>query len=276
MNKKIVAALSVALCVSVFAFTGCGNSEDSSATDPLADGVLSFGVEDTYVPMEYRDENNETVGFDIDLGNAIGEELGVEVNWVSTAWDGIFTGLNNKQYDAILSCTSLTEERSENFAMTDPYIANGIVIVSGSASDPAETAQDLEGKTVGVQIENTADYAAQSMIDNDGVNFTIKRFDSMLDCFAALEGQSIDYVLCDEPVAAFYTAQNPDKYSITSEPLSNEPIAITCRKDDTDFRDQLNETIQSLKDDGTMAELSEKWFGKDITGNISTELKTYE
>jgi len=276
MKKSFLAILVGLLLLVPMVLTGCGSSESSDVEDPLADGVLSIGTNDTYVPLEFRDDNNEMVGFDIDLGNAIGEELGVDVEWVSTAWDGIFTGLDAKQYDIIISGVSLTEEREENFAMTDPYISNGIVIVSGTSVTPATEARDLEGQMVGVQLETTADIAAQDMQTVDGVEFTLKQFDSAMDAFSALEGQTIDYVICDEPVAAFYAAQKPDKYTITSDVLSNEPIAIACRKEDTAFRDQINGAIATLIDDGTMAELSETWFGKDITENISTELKTYE
>ncbi len=342
-KKKLVGiALGLAL-VSAITFAGCGGKTEQQE-DPLADGKLSFGVEDSYVPLEFRDDNNKTVGFDIDLGDAIGKELGVEVEWVSTAWDGIFNGLNAKQYDAVLSGTSITEERKEGFNMTDPYITNGIVIVSrkdGTQATKAEDlkgktigvqiettadiaaeamktkqgvdmtinkfdsildafaalegksidyivvderkdgtqatkAEDLKGKTIGVQIETTADIAAEAMKTKQGVDMTINKFDSILDAFAALEGKSIDYIVVDEPVAAFYTAKKPDVYGISSEILSNEPIGITIRKTDTEFCTTINDTLKKLREDGTMKTLSEKWFGKDITENINTDIKTIE
>lgn len=274
-KKKLVGiALGLAL-VSAITFAGCGGKTEQQE-DPLADGKLSFGVEDSYVPLEFRDDNNKTVGFDIDLGDAIGKELGVEVEWVSTAWDGIFNGLNAKQYDAVLSGTSITEERKEGFNMTDPYITNGIVIVSRKDGTQATKAEDLKGKTIGVQIETTADIAAEAMKTKQGVDMTINKFDSILDAFAALEGKSIDYIVVDEPVAAFYTAKKPDVYGISSEILSNEPIGITIRKTDTEFCTTINDTLKKLREDGTMKTLSEKWFGKDITENINTDIKTIE
>jgi polar amino acid transport system substrate-binding protein len=79
--------------------------------------------------MEFKDEKNELVGFDVDLAKAIGEKLGLQVEFVSTAWDGIFTSLNTDKFDAIISSISVNEERQKNFALTKPYIANAQVIV---------------------------------------------------------------------------------------------------------------------------------------------------
>jgi len=91
--------------------------------------VLKIGVDDTYPPMEYKNDKNETIGFDIDLAREIGRELGLTVEFVSTAWDGIFTSLNTDKFDAIISSVSINEEREKNFALTKPYVSNAQVIV---------------------------------------------------------------------------------------------------------------------------------------------------
>ena len=109
---------------------------DGAATETTGKGsvpsgmkVLKVGVDDVYPPMEYKDKDNNTVGFDVDLAKAIGEKLGLEVQFVSTAWDGIFTSLNTDKFDCIISSVSVNEERQKNFALTKPYIANAQVIV---------------------------------------------------------------------------------------------------------------------------------------------------
>lgn len=275
MKKKFLCLTLAMMFIAALCLAGCGGSS-SSQNDPLADGVLKIGTNDTYVPLEYRDNNNNLVGFDIDLGNAIGDALGVKVEWVSTAWDGIFNGLDAGQYDCILSGTSITEERKKAYSMSDPYLSNGIVIVSRNDGTPATQATDLNGKKVGVQLETTADIAAQAMIDKEGNTMQLNKYDAMLDAFAALEGKSIDYIMTDEPVGEFYTSLKPDVYSVTSGILTNEPIGITSRKGDTDFAKKLNDTLKQLQDNGKMAELSQKWFHKDSTKNIDTTIKTIE
>lgn len=259
MKKKVFSLSVLLILIAVFTFAGCGGGNKAQSTDPLEDGVLKIGTNDTYVPLEYRDEENKIVGFDIDLGDAIAKELGVKSEWVSTAWDGIFTGLDAGQYDCIISGTSITEDRQKSYNMSDPYLTNGIVIVSRN-DDPnkATKATDLNGKKVGVQLETTADIAAKAMIEKDGNTMQLSQFDGMLDAFAALEGKTIDYILTDEPVGSFYTALKPDVYSVTSDILSNEPIGVTSRKADTEFATKINETLKKLQDNGTMAELSNK------------------
>lgn len=273
MKKKKLAVLCIVVCAcAAFCFAGCGTKQE----DPIADGTLSIGTNATYVPLEYRDDQNNLVGFDKDLGDALAQKLGVKSEWVDTAWDGIFNGLGSGQYDCIISGVSITSERQKNFYMTDPYIANGIVIVSRKDGTAATKASDLNGKKVGVQIETTADTAAEAMKTNDGNTMEISKFDGMMDAFAALEGKTVDYILTDEPVGQYYTSLKPDVYSVTSDSLSNEPIGICMKKGDTEFGDKVNQALKDLKDDGTMAKLSQKWFKKDLTQNISTDLKTIE
>lgn len=109
---------------------------DGAATEKVGTGsfpadkkVLKVGVDDVYPPMEYKDDKNVTVGFDVDLAKEIGKRLGMEVEFVSTAWDGIFTSLNTDKFDCIISSVSINEDRQQNFALTKPYIANAQVIV---------------------------------------------------------------------------------------------------------------------------------------------------
>ena len=274
--KKKLAALGVLLLCAMLVLTGCSSS--SSSDDPLADGVLTIAVDDTYLPMEFRDDNNDLVGFDIDLGNALAEQLGVKAEFVTVAWDGIFTGLTSNQYDVIISSTSITPERQESYSQSDPYIANGIVIVSRvDDTSKATTFEELAGSTVGVQLETSADVAAQTLQEETGTDITLKQFDGMLDAFSALEGKQIDYVMTDEAVAQYYVAQKPETFVIsTTTPLTNEPISVTARKEDTALTEKINEALKKLKEDGTLKSISEKWLGADMTSDIDTTLNVIE
>ena len=274
--KKKLAALGVLLLCAMLVLTGCSSS--SSSDDPLADGALTIAVDDTYLPMEFRDDNNDLVGFDIDLGNALAEQLGVKAEFVTVAWDGIFTGLTSNQYDVIISSTSITPERQESYSQSDPYIANGIVIVSRvDDTSKATTFEELAGSTVGVQLETSADVAAQTLQEETGTDITLKQFDGMLDAFSALEGKQIDYVMTDEAVAQYYVAQKPETFVIsTTTPLTNEPIGVTARKEDTALTEKINEALKKLKEDGTLKSISEKWLGADMTSDIDTTLNVIE
>lgn len=275
-KKRLILALMVSM-FSLVLFAGCGQSAGNTAEeDPLADGVLRVAVDDTYLPMEFRDDQNNLVGFDIDLANALAEDLGVSVEFESVAWDGIFNGLNSKQYDAIISSTSITPERQEGFNQTNPYVSNGIIIVSKKGAEPVTDMNGLNGKRVGVQLATTADEATQKLAEQNNITMDYKQFDGMLDAFTALEGNQIDNVVTDVGVAMYYVAQKPDVFVVTSEVLTNEPIAITVRKGDDGFTEKLNESLKNLQGNGTMTEISMKWFGEDMTSDIDTELNVVE
>ncbi len=279
MKKKFFALLATLLCFTML-LAGCGNSSNSSSSDPLADGKLNIAVDDTYLPMEFRNDKNELVGFDIDLAEALSKKLGVEADIQTVAWDGIFTGLTSNQYDVIISSTSITPERQKNYAQSDPYISNGIVIVGRTDypdGEKATTFQELEGKTVGVQLETSADIAAQKLESETGTKVNLKQFDGMLDAFSALEGKQIDYVMTDVGVAKYYVSQKPETFVITTTaPLSNEPIGVTARKDEQELIDKINEALKELREDGTLKQISEKWFGEDMTSDIDTDLNVIE
>ncbi|MGV8907248.1 MAG: ABC transporter substrate-binding protein [Acetobacterium sp.] len=276
MKRKLLALSVVIMMVFALVLTGCSSGGEAVKEDPLADGVLSIGVDDTYLPMEFRNDQNELIGFDIDFSNALSKELGVTPEFKTVAWDGIFNGLNAKQYDVVISSTSVTPERQKAFSMSDPYVANGIVLVSRKDATPVTTFKELEGKTLGAQIETTADIAAEKLKTQDGVNVEIKKFDGMLDAFAALQGKQIDNVITDIGVAMYYVAQNPDLYIVSSDVLTNEPIGVTARIDDTEMTATINAAIKKLQDDGTLTEISMKWFGKDMSTGIDTNLIVIE
>lgn len=276
MKRKLLGLSLVVLLLSALVLTGCSSGGAKISEDALADGVLSVGVDDTYLPMEFRNDQNELVGFDIDFANALAAELGVKAEFQTVAWDGIFNGLNAKQYDAIISSTSITPDRIKGFSMSDPYVANGIVIVSRKDATPVKTFKELEGKILGAQIETTADIAAEKLKVDESVNVEIKKFDGMLDAFAALQGKQIDNVITDVGVAMYYVAQNPDLYVVSSEVLTNEPIGITARLADTATTEKFNEAIKTLQESGKMTEISMEWFGEDMTKDIDTKLVVIE
>lgn len=273
MKKKLtIISLVACLLFAAGMLAACGSG---SSADPLADGVLTIGTNATYTPYEYRDDDNKLVGFDKDLGDALAKELGVKAKWKDVEFDSIFNGINSGQYDVGIACISLTKERKQNFAMSDPYIGNGIVIVSRTGDNEATTIDQLKGQKVGVQNGTTADSAAQDLNKNQDLDMDLQKYDSMVDAFTSLEAQNIDYILTDKGVGDYYTALKPDVYKVTSDALSNEPVAITCRKANTELRDKINDALDSLKEDGTYGELTEKWFGEDLTNQkIDTKLKS--
>lgn len=164
---------------------------------------LTIGVDDTYPPMEYRNEDMELVGFDIDFAKALGEELGIEVEFIPTAWDGIFAGLMSNKYDVIISSVSMTPERLQGFEFSNPYLANGQVIVVKEGDDSINSVEDLAGKKVGVQFQTTADIAASKQ--KETIDFELTQYDDIIQTFSDLKIGRLDAIVVDYAVAIEYT-----------------------------------------------------------------------
>ena len=269
MKKKLFVFLLVLLMV--LAVASCGKSTSDML---ITKGVLTVGIEPEYPPMEYKDDSGNLVGFDVDMANEIASRMGVDIQFVEMAWDGIFMGLDAQKYDVVISSVSITQDRIDagEFLLTDPYMNNGQYIVVRSDSDEIATAEGLEGLTVGVQFATTADEACAKQ--QATTSFDVIQYDTVQQAFLALEAGYVDAVVVDSMVAIDYVNNNPDTFKITSAQLTNEPLGIAVGKGNQDLVDQLNDIIAEMHNDGTLTQLSEKYLGGyDATTDIDTELK---
>lgn len=244
-------------------------SEDTAATNSLTieDGILQVGMEMGYPPMEYLDEDGTTpIGFDVDVAKAIGEELGLEVKFLNTAWDGIFASLDSDRFDCIISGVSIKPDREANYNLTKPYIANRVVMVTAKDSK-LTTPQDLSGKSVAVQTETTADDYMKELQAN-GLDVEILPYDRVIQCFDDLKVGRVEAVVTDSVVAAYYMGTDADKYLTAWESEEAEPMAICMKKGNDTLTEEIEKAVDTLYENGTMAELSIKYFGKDVTQGV--------
>ncbi len=241
------------LCILVVSpvFAG-GSSEQEDITK------ITVASDCTWPPMEYISEDKEIVGFDIDMLKAIEEEIGVQIEVKNTAWDGIFAGLANGNYDAVCSSVTITEERQKAMDFTEPYINAGQVLIVQKSTEGVTTLDDLEGKDVGAQIGTTG---AIQIGEHEGT--PLKTYDEIGLAVADLDNGRIAGVVCDSPIAANYALQN-EKYSgslkIVGEPFTEEYFGIAVKKGNDEVLDLLNQGIQKVKADGTLEELRVKWL----------------
>ncbi len=254
--------LSIILLLVMILTTACGQK----STDKL-----TIGVDDSYPPMEYVDDDGNLVGFDIDFAKALADELDVEIEFVSTAWDGIFVGLQAQKYDVIISSVSITEKRLESYDVSTPYLANGQVIVVAADGPDIATIEDLGGLNVGVQIDTTSHNSASEV--QKTVDFNLAPYDQIVQTFLELKTGRLDAIVVDSMVALEYIKNEPNTYKISSAQLSNEPIAVYFKKDSNEkLLADVNAAIKKLQDSGKLKDISIQWFGTDFTSNINTEL----
>lgn len=270
--------LSVLLAMSLgFAVVGCGstasnnNSSSEATTETGANNTTSgekiiIGLDDQFPPMGFRDENNEIVGFDIDLAKVAGEKMGVDVEFQPIDWDSKELELNSGKIDLIWNGFSITDERKETMDFTEPYLDNKMIIIVNEGSD-IKTKADLAGKNVGIQDGSSAvDAVEKDDIHNDFSS--MPTYDTNILALSDLEVGRIDAVVADQVVVKYYLSQNPDKkFVILDDDFGSEVYGVAAKKGNTELINKLQTAFDELSEDGTSAEISKKWFGEDIVAH---------
>ncbi len=229
----------------------------STLEEIKARGKIYIGTDATYPPMEFHDESGEIVGFDIDLGRAIAEELGVEAVFIDTAWDGIFPALDAGKFDIIISSTSITEERLKSKEMSDPYYVTSQAIAVRKDNETIRGPEDLRGKIVAVQIGTTGDLAVSEM---EGV--TVKRFDTIDKAYMEVLNGRADAVVNDLSEVAYRMKMLPDMKIVATFREGEEKYGVTMRKGDVELLAAINEALRRIKASGKYDEIYRKWFGE--------------
>ena len=281
MKKVGSVVISIILCLGLLAACGSGNSGTSggsggassdaaagdSAYSTIKEGTLMVGIEIGYPPMEYFDEDGKTpIGFDVEMATALAEDMGLELELIDTAWDGIFAGVDTDKYDVVISSVSWTEDRNDKMLLSKTYIANAPVLVVPIESEIADI-QDLAGKSVAVQMETTADYLVQEYVTG-GLDTEVKQFDKVINAFDELKAGRTDAVCTDSVVAAFYLGDDAANYKTVWEAEEKEPICMAFKKGNDGIKAAVEASLDNIKASGKLAEIANKYFGTDSVINV--------
>ena len=235
-------------------------AEDDSLQKVLDSGKFILGLDATFKPMGYTDENDNIVGFDIDVAEEVCARLGVELVKQPIDWDTKEQDLDAGKIDCIWNGMSINASRAEVMNLSEPYMENAMVFVVANGSSVASQA-DLDGKTVAVQSGSTA----QEILEGSDLNVTETALATNVECLQQLELNLVDAVFMDSVVANYEIKETGKDYVILSDGLEAEEYAIGFRKNDNALRDKVQETLSEMKADGKLGEISTKWFGSDIT-----------
>lgn len=234
--------------------------EDNSLQKVLDSGEFILGLDATFKPMGFTDENDQIVGFDIDCAEEVCARLGVTLVKQPIDWDTKEQDLDAGKIDCIWNGMSVNASRQEIMNLSEPYMKNEMVFVVTAGSSIASQA-DLDGKTVAVQSGSTA----QEILQNAGLNITENALATNVECLQQLELNLVDAVFMDSVVANFEIKESGKDYVLLADGLEEEEYAIGFRKNDQALRDKVQEILSEMKADGKLGEISEKWFGSDIT-----------
>ena len=261
--KKIVSLLLTAIML-----LGCCTAFADAATDDsyqkiLDKGQLIMGLDDSFPPMGYRDEDGDIVGFDVDVATEVCNRMGVELVLQPISWSAKVMELNSGNIDCIWNGFTITEELQEQITFSEPYLSNTQVIVVRGDSD-IQTLDDLAGKSLGVQAGSSAVAALDENPDfRDSV--TVNEFSDNMTAMLDLENGGLDAVLVDVIVAGYYFSQHDSDLRQLDESLASEEYGVGFRKDDLSLVENVNRILNEMAEDGTLAEISTKWFDSDIT-----------
>jgi polar amino acid transport system substrate-binding protein len=245
-----------------------GGSKQSGAAAggslTIKPGVLTVGMEIGYPPMEYLDSNGNPTGFDVQMAFSIARKLGLTVELVDTAWDGIFAGVETGKYDCIISSVTITEARQQAHNFTKPYIGNtqALVLLKDSKIT-ARSPEELSGLGVAYQAETTSDiYMAQ--LGEKGLKFTPYEYDKVINCFDELKLGRVDAIVCDSLVAVDYIAPVDSPFEIVWQGTADEVFGICLKKGNDALTAAIDKALDELFADGTMLRLSQETFKMDM------------
>jgi len=255
------------IVIGLFVMAGCGQKATAPEGDKSAGQANTevktyrVGTDAAYAPFESVAPNGNIEGFDIDLLSAVAAAEGFKVEFVNTAWEGIFTSLKTDKNDMLISAITITPDRAKDMDFSEPYFesTNYIAVPENSS---IKSLADLKGKSVSVQQGTTGDEILTKFLGKDYEG--IKRFKQTPEAFLELRNSKVDAAVADSGVVMIYLKNNPDaKLKIVKDDqIPKENYGIAIKKGNTELLNKINSGLKKIKENGEYDKVFEKYFGK--------------
>ena len=279
-RRTFISLMSVMAAAGVLTLAGCSSNSGSSAAasgasssaastgaaDQLAaiqtNGKLVVALEGAWQPWSYHDESDTLVGYDVEVSRAIAEKLGVEPEYVESDWDSLFAGLDAGRFDIVCNGVEVTDERAKTYDFTTPYGYIHTALAVRKDNEAIKSFEDLKGKTTANSLASTYMELAESY------GATVQGIDTLEETIQLLTAGRIDATLNADVSFYDYLNVHPDAdFKLVAQTEDASHVAIPVRKgdDSASLLEAINTAIEELRADGTLKELSEKYFGQDIS-----------
>jgi polar amino acid transport system substrate-binding protein len=258
--KKYI--ISLVILITVLAMFGCGEPKEKPVPNAMETieryNQVKIGTNAVHMPFEYGLDTG-VQGYDIDIGNEIAKDLGVEVRWVKlTGYDHLFDVLKNGEVEMLISAIAVDSRHQEEFAFSQPYYESGDGIARRFDNNDIKDLTSLSGKTVGVGEGRPGDIFMENQ--QTATDVTVVKFTNLDDALGALNRQELDAVVGDEQIMSFSGAKSYSNVTTQPSDMNEYPYAVVVRKGDQELLASVNKTLDRLKQSGELEELQKKWF----------------
>ncbi|ADD68461.1 extracellular solute-binding protein family 3 [Denitrovibrio acetiphilus DSM 12809] len=258
--KRVLLVLCLMLTMAVSAVAKDNDDQPVSALDSIVkSGVFKVGLDPGYMPFEMRDKKGELIGFDIDLAKDMAKSMGVKLEIVTTAWDGIIPALLTGKFDLIMGGMTVTQLRNLRVNFADPYIVVGqTIIINKKVADKVKSYKDLNDPkyTVCAKLGTTGDIAISKYMPNA----KHRQYETEAEGMMEVVNGRVDAFVYDLPPNAIFASKHKERVVHLEEPFTFEPLAFAVRRGDYDFVNWINNYLQQIKGDGKYQVIYNKWF----------------
>lgn len=268
MKKWKISA--VMLLVLSIVLSGCGQSKDNEGSSGDSkqslydkvkeEGKLLVGTEGTYPPFTFHDESGKLTGFDVEIAREVAKRLGVEAEFKETQWDAMFEGLNSNRFDMIANQVGIREDRQKKYDFSKPYIESSAVVVVSKDNNDVKSFEDIKGLTSAQSL--TSNY--RDIAEENGA--VIQGVDGLAQSIQLLEQGRVDVTVNDKiSILDYMNKQKNSNIKIAAEAEDAGQSGLMFRKGNDKLVEEVNKALEEMMEDGTYEEISNKWFGENVS-----------
>lgn len=253
--KKLIRNLIGATSALVIAATiNLGHVSSVQAADKE---VFTYAMTGLYPPFSFR-QGGDLAGFDMEIGQALAGEMGMEANPVANPWQTLIAALKSDRFDAIIGSMAITEERQKQVGFTDPYYSSGAQVFISTNNDEITEVEDIRGKTIGVLVSSSFADAAREYTDD------LTTYTDDVTALRDLTVGRVDAVITDQLIGENAILRAGLEVEPLGDPIYVDDIGIAVNKDNEALLEKLNKALAAIKANGKYAEISEKYFNRNI------------